>query len=89
MSKPDKPDQQQLLKETCLALRKVLEGITDGLEDHEKRLQLLERADLKATLEELKNRAEEISDPKKKAEILASVKGLSDLIGSPEFLIDW
>jgi hypothetical protein len=59
----------------------LLAQFTEALEDHEKRIQTLETADLRAELQELEEEIQHIPDEKKRAQASTAFAGLCQMLG--------
>ena len=79
-----KPNQKNLILGIMIDVGQLLNQITAALEDHEKRLQLVETSQLENDLEKLKNQVNQISDQKKRLEAINALKSLYDLLGIPD-----
>ena len=62
----------------------ILRKIRFVLNDHEKRLQMIEALDLKIELDLLRQRVAGVSDGKKQADALQAFKNLCDSLGLPD-----
>jgi hypothetical protein len=80
-----KPDQQGIVGDVVLDIGVILNHVVTALKDHEKRLALVETAELKAELGEIKSRIDRISDVDRQTKAMTALFRLGDLLGVSDF----
>ena len=80
-----KPDQQRIIGEAVIDIGLILNQIADALEEHEKRLRMVEISELRAVLAQVECKIRGLHDLDKQAQASEALKNLARLFGIFDF----